>query len=300
MEVPVRRSVALLAVMALLSCAGSVLAPCSAQTPATDDTPAFYRLVPGTYVNGWPRFTVTYPKDWVEALGVTFQAFRAKPLGKTGDAFNVALAGPGTLDKAVEDAASLLRMGAMKDVTIVRDKPTQLSNGVPAREGEIRGIRNGLPFSWACLAVKHGDVVIFLSVESRGDRIEDLKTILHSLRYELHKDKPVKVPPDVQEFLDSLSSAWVARDLPKVMYHYSDRYLNSGIRKGEMERYWRQGIGSVTAHTFCITEFVPAGDTAHLAGFTIRNGVKNGLRMASITRENGKWKWYGNQREVAP
>jgi hypothetical protein len=37
-----------------------------AQDAANDQTPTFYRLVPGTYVNGWPRFTIHYPKDWVE------------------------------------------------------------------------------------------------------------------------------------------------------------------------------------------------------------------------------------------
>jgi hypothetical protein len=45
---------------------GSVIALSYAQTPAPSDTPTFYHLVPGTYVNGWPRFTITYPKDWVE------------------------------------------------------------------------------------------------------------------------------------------------------------------------------------------------------------------------------------------
>ena len=37
--------------------------PSFAQAPANPDTPTFYHLVPGTYVNGWPRFAVTYPKD---------------------------------------------------------------------------------------------------------------------------------------------------------------------------------------------------------------------------------------------
>jgi hypothetical protein len=170
-------------------------APTEAQSPAPSDTPTFYRLVPGTYVNPWPRFTITYPKEWVETLGVTFQVFRAKPPGKTGNALSVALTGPGTLDKAVDGAAGLFRIGGVKEVTIVKDYPTQLSNGVPAREGEIRGARNGLPFSFACLAVKHGDDVIFVSVESQSGELEDLKAILYSLRYEPQRDEPVKVPP---------------------------------------------------------------------------------------------------------
>ena len=34
-----------------------------AQSSATDEKPTFYHLVPGTYVNGWPRFTIHYPKE---------------------------------------------------------------------------------------------------------------------------------------------------------------------------------------------------------------------------------------------
>jgi len=37
--------------------------PAPAQEASKADTPTFYRLVPGTYVNGWPRFTIHYPKE---------------------------------------------------------------------------------------------------------------------------------------------------------------------------------------------------------------------------------------------
>ena len=39
-----------------------------AQGPATDLKPTFINPTPtpGLYVNGWPAFTVSYPKDWVE------------------------------------------------------------------------------------------------------------------------------------------------------------------------------------------------------------------------------------------
>ena len=41
-------------------------APVQAQTPATDPKPTLISPTPGLYVNGWPAFTVSYPKDWVE------------------------------------------------------------------------------------------------------------------------------------------------------------------------------------------------------------------------------------------
>jgi hypothetical protein len=292
--------VALFAITLLALLEIVAVTPSFTQTPTTGESSTFYHLVPGVYVNPWPRFTVTYPKDWVETYAITLEVFRAVPRGNTGDVFAVALSGPGTLDKIVGGVAEYFRIGRTLDVTVVTDKPTQLSNGVPAREGEIRGTADGLPFNFACLAVKHGDDVILVSVQSQSGKIGDhLKAILYSLRYEPQKDDPVKVPPDVQEFLDSLSGAWVSHDLAKLMALWSDRYLNSGIRKGEMERNWRQGLGLITTFEYGITEFVPAGETAYLAGFAVRNGAKYPLRPTSIIKENGQWKWYGNQRDVA-
>ena len=61
-----RKSIVLSVAMVLLLLAGTSSISSSAQDTANDQTPTFYRLVPGTYVNGWPRFTITYPKEWVE------------------------------------------------------------------------------------------------------------------------------------------------------------------------------------------------------------------------------------------
>jgi hypothetical protein len=55
-------------IMAGIVLIAGIAAPTEAQSPAPDDKPTFYKLTPGTYVNGWPRFTMTYPKDWVEKL----------------------------------------------------------------------------------------------------------------------------------------------------------------------------------------------------------------------------------------
>jgi hypothetical protein len=43
-----------------------VAALAHAQTPANDLKPTFISPTPGLYVNGWPPFTVSYPKEWVE------------------------------------------------------------------------------------------------------------------------------------------------------------------------------------------------------------------------------------------
>jgi len=114
----------------------------------------------------------------------------------------------------------------------------------------------------------------------------------------------VKLPPDVQEFVDRQSNDILSHDIVKIMANYSDKYLNSGIRKGEVERNWRQSIGSITSIKDTITQFVPAGDRAYLTGFGIFNIFNDIVTMpnpqTSIIKENGEWKWYGNQRDVVP
>jgi hypothetical protein len=290
---------------------GSVFAPSYAQEAAKEEKPTFYHLVPGTYVNGWPRFTIHYPKDWVEVTPMMQEVFRAKPPGGTNETFAVVvLPFPfygGTLDKAANIVADFFKGFSVKDVTIITNKLSRLSNGTPAREVELRGTMSGLPFNWLALFVEHGDVWIEPSVSSQSGRIgEHLKAILYSLQYEPTKDEPVKLPPDVQEFFDSLRNAWISHDLAKVMTHFSDRYLNSGVRKGEMERLWKPGSSPFSIDRFrsleySITDFVATGDRAYIAGFSNRNGGEiMPLLMTSIIKENGEWKWYGNQRDVSP
>jgi hypothetical protein len=112
----------------------------------------------------------------------------------------------------------------------------------------------------------------------------------------------VKVPPDIHEFLKSEYSAMVSHDLAKAMTHFSDRYLHSGVKKGEIERFYRQFIGSIISWDVGITDLVQAGDKVHLAGFIVINGSKVPFLGGgtSIIKESGEWKWYGNQRDVSP
>jgi hypothetical protein len=73
------------------------------------------------------------------------------------------------------------------------------------------------------------------------------------------------------------------------MSHFSERYLQSGMRKGEWERVLRQVIGSITSDKVSITELVPAGDRVYLAGFESGNFGTLALGL-SIIKENGEWK----------
>jgi hypothetical protein len=189
-----------------------------------------------------------------------------------------------------------------------------------AWELELQMVRNGVPYTVLNVTMRKGDMWINTAAGSyRGEIEEDLRDILYSRHFESGKDEPVKVPPDIQEFLDRWCSEHVSHDAVKVMSHYSERYLNSGKKKIEAESFWyvrprdkkgeldfdfrEANFDGVTTFSMGITDFVAMGDKAYLSGFVIVNGLKwalAGTGGTSIIKENGEWKWYGNQRDVSP
>jgi hypothetical protein len=298
-------------VMAVSLCAGSSFSPSYAQTTARDDTPTFYHFVPGTYVNGWPRFTVHYPKDWVERLPLVFETFEAAPAEPVSDAppgmgmpRGLVITVNGVryvpLDKIAESAVLFLK-NMLQDVKLIYNKPSRLHDGTPAYEYETALLVKDTWWFLTTLVTVKGNMQIGLNVDHRSEKItDDLKGILYSVEFEPEKDKPVKVPPDVQEFFDKVDSDAVSHDIARVVSHYSDRFLNSGTRKAEVERGLRQGIGDITSAKAVLTDFVPAGDKAYLTGYVNFNFGRTQIYETTIIKENGEWKWYGNQREVAP
>jgi hypothetical protein len=188
-----------------------------------------------------------------------------------------------------------------KDTVVVSDEPSRLRDGTPAREIQIEAVMQGMPRRVLFLGTKKDDLWIHVNVGSEKERVgEDLKVIAYSLNIQPGADKPVKVPADIQELFDRHCRAAVARDLTAVMANYSNRFRNSGLGKGERESFHKIILGSSTSCKIVITDFVPAGDIAHLAGFVAGVSGKGPLQETSIIKENGEWKWYGNQREVAP
>jgi hypothetical protein len=83
-----------------------------AQSPATSDIPVFYRPVPGTYVNPWPRLTITYPKDWVERrpnLNETFRVSAPGPVPSPQFVYTPFYGDAPPLDKMADATAFFLR-----------------------------------------------------------------------------------------------------------------------------------------------------------------------------------------------
>jgi class 3 adenylate cyclase/tetratricopeptide (TPR) repeat protein len=276
--------------------------PRQVQSPAPDEEPTFYRLTPGVYVNPWPRFTMTYPKEWVEHRPEPQEVFRAGARGSAPYPYFVAVVLPSPLPLEALTGNLIILFKGATDVTLVSDKPSKLRDGTPAREVELRMFIKGAPFHALTLSTKKDDDVwITTALGSWNGKIgEDLKAILHSRQHRPSKDEPVKVPSDVQEFLDKWRKDILSHDVANVMTHYSDKYLNAGIRKGEVEQFWRGLIGRLASYEVGITDFDAVGDKVYLAGFTIGWWGKTMLQGTSIIKENSEWKWYGNQSDVAP
>jgi hypothetical protein len=123
----------LLLAIAIVLLAGDSFAPSHAQDSAMEEKPTFYRLIPGVYVNGWPRFTVTYPKDWVERPSLTFggQVFCVSPPGPAGPPTLMVHVGavPYPLDKFADSMVPLFKTLGATEVIVVSDKPSQLRDG---------------------------------------------------------------------------------------------------------------------------------------------------------------------------
>jgi hypothetical protein len=305
-----RKSIVLSVATAFLLLAGTSSISSSAQDTGSDQTPTFYRLVPGTYVNGYPRFTVHYPKEWIERFPNPQEVFRAGALAPNGFLFVFAPVAPPTtlplpqLDKMADYLVPFFRR-ISTDVTVLYDRPSRLRDGTPAREFEMRYVMNGAPFNNFSLTAQTKKSGLYLNMGLTGPMpngtiAEDLKAILYSIECDPDKDKPVTVPPDVQELLDRTSSAYVAHDFAQAMTNYSDSYLNSGRTKREREQFYREVFSSITSFEFTITDFIPAGEKAYLTGFVTTNLGTVPIIDTSIIKENGEWKWYGNQRDVAP
>ena len=198
------------------------------------------------------------------------------------------------------DFVARMFSGFGKDVTVVSDKPSRLRDGTPAREHELHMLLGVQPFVTMGLIAKRGDQLVNVSVwPSAGKITDDLKAILYSLQFQPGRDEPVDVPTDVRQFLDEYCRAYVSHDLAKVMNYWSDKYLDWGVKKGGMEGRIRPLLNLATSFEIVITEFIPAGDMAYLTGFTdIKPFGRGPLRETSIIKENGQWKWYGNQRDA--
>jgi hypothetical protein len=268
-------------------------------TPAKEekDTSFPSKSSPGLYVNSWPVFTLSYPAHWQEQTPQAGQVFNATAPGLTPRLKVSVFPYSMPLEMATHIFTNALRQIG-SDIKVIYDKPSKLKDGVPAQEAELEWVHNsGTKLNTLLLAANKDDIWIMITLSDIQGRIgEDLKDIAYSLKIKPGKEELVKVPADIQEFLDGYSKDILSHDIEKVMRHFSDQFLNNGNNRKAIEDFIKQNILNITSLEINITGFESQEDKVYLAGFISANFGKVPLAVSTMIKENGQWKWYGNQK----
>ena len=91
----------------------------------------------------------------------------------------------------------------------------------------------------------YGDAWIqIIQASDKGKMGEDVKNYAFSLTFQQGREEPVKVPSDVQEFLDKHSSDLVSGNVERIMANFSDRFLNQSRKKAFYEQWFRNSPDS--------------------------------------------------------
>jgi hypothetical protein len=262
-----------------------------------EDTSFPQKSGPGLYVNARPVFTLSYPAHWLEQTPEAGQVFNAAAPGLTPRLTVSVFPNSMPLEMATNFFINALsQIGS--DIKVIYDKSSKLKDGAPAQEAELEWVHNsGTKLNTLLITANKDDIWIMITLSDIQGRIgEDLKDIAYSLKIKPGKEELVKVPADIQEFLDGYRKDILSHDIEKVMGHFSDQFLNNGNNKKTIEDFIKQNILNITSLEITITGFESQEDKAYLAGFINSNFGKVPLAVSLIIKENGQWKWYGNQK----
>ncbi|MGD0661153.1 MAG: hypothetical protein ABSD38_24075 [Syntrophorhabdales bacterium] len=286
------------------------------QAQAGDLKPTFLSPVPGLFVNAWPAFTVTYPKDWVEQpnppgprpdfrAGAPRPNLPPSPMMAVNTFMNVARLS----DMATWYITNIYSLMG-KDFNVLYDRPTKLKDGTPAQEAEIEWtIMNGPKLHTFLFGTNRtGTWSVIEITDDKGRLGEDLKSIAYSMKFQPEREKPVKLPPDVRAFFDSWSRDIMRGDADAVMSHYSDRFDYDGMDKAITDAFMRYDHASpvrkaIESIPVIATFFEAHGDTAYVSGFSAgkhKDGSPNPImpvgNLMQLVKENGEGKMLGNKK----
>ena len=120
-----------------------------------------------------------------------------------------------------------------------------------------------------------------------------------SVNRERSPKKPLNVmelPTDVKAFITDYNQVRFNKDVVKMADSISDRFLHDGVTK-QMALRFLSGTGSYTSEAkIIITRFEPEGDEAKIDVLLKDKYFEAPFMIGSkLIKENGHWKWYGNQ-----
>ncbi|GAH14917.1 unnamed protein product, partial [marine sediment metagenome] len=108
--------------------------------------------------------------------------------------------------------------------------------------------------------------------------------------------KAVELPTDVKAFITDFNQAIFNKDVVTMADLISDRFLHDGATK-QMALRFLSGISSYTSEAkIIVTKFEPEGDEAKIDVLLKEKYFEAPFMIGrNLIKENGHWKWYGNQ-----
>lgn len=105
-------------------------------------------------------------------------------------------------------------------------------------------------------------------------------------------------PGDLEQMAQEFNAAVVSRDMDRIMRFYSDRYLHNGRTKEGHRGFIHTWIYATSRFDLKITRFAAITDDHAYIEAVIDGsfGTQNKDFDYQVVRENGQWKWLGNQK----
>jgi hypothetical protein len=255
---------------------------------------------PKVYVNEWPAFSVSYPSGWIENTPFMPRFFfRADdPQGFSSVRAMITPSKVMPLKSSTKIYIPEMRKYD-KNTKLIYEKEVMLKDNTAAYEFQVEWTFDGIKQKSLFLtAQKESQWITIIVSNTQGKISEDLKQIAYSLKIQKGEDKLASVPADILKFLDQYSNDLTSYNIDKIKDYYSDQFLNNGINREFIGAYVTMIIGP-KSYQINITKFESQGKQAHIAGFVATPNDKYPLLdfNSYLIKENGKWKFYGNQKQ---
>jgi len=104
------------------------------------------------------------------------------------------------------------------------------------------------------------------------------------------------LPADVKAFISDYNQATFNKDMVTIGEFISDRFLYNGVTKQMAIRFLSGTLPYASEAKSIITRFEPEGDEVKIDVWVKDKYFEAPFMAGSkLIKENGHWKWYGNQ-----
>jgi pimeloyl-ACP methyl ester carboxylesterase len=135
------------------------------------------------------------------------------------------------------------------------------------------------------------DVVSFVLKSKASGPLEDVDN---------YKAPDIKAPEDVQAFFDQFKKDILSKDMKKIEPHYATNFKQDGSNRNAFLGVLNNTVGFVTNYVIKLTKFEAFKnnpDIVLIDGSVDLGSITVPFAAGSmIIKENGAWKWYGNQK----